>query len=99
MENALLTSRQLEHRLDVTPMTVWNWRQLEDPIPTTVLPGVKGRGGGSPVRFPIGPVAEWLNRNRPTIVHKLFEDSCQCSHCVKMQKLTETVAAAIEKSA
>lgn len=66
-EIRMLTRKELEETLGVTPMTVYLWRKLEDPIPCrTVVKGERHR-----IFFPVAQVHDWLKKYRPNLAPKI----------------------------
>lgn len=84
----LLTQKQLEHRLHVSPMTIYLWRNpsaqeakepsVDEPLPTVIQP--KGVFRHS-VYYNEKDVREWLVRNRPAMVDSFDTDECMCKKC------------------
>lgn len=85
-----ITQKQLEHRLEVTPMTLYLWRKGEGfsyPLPCNVDPsGKKNR-----VAYDEDSVLKWLEVHRSNLVQKFKEDGCECSSCTK-RRITHTGA-------
>lgn len=59
----LLTMKEVEVLVGVTPMTVHNWRKADsDPFPHR---RISNFGTGVRICFPRNEVMDWLKRNRP----------------------------------
>jgi hypothetical protein len=90
-EGEILTSKEVQHRLEITPMMLYYWRFPEKYqeatgieaswIPLPSLLERKGRERHT-LLFPVNEVTEWLRMHRPLLVQKLKTDECQCDHCV-----------------
>lgn len=65
----LLTIKQVCRMFNVTPMSVYHWRQKLE-FPTKIL----GGGKNPPVRFDEGCVLEWAKENQRTVVNLDYLD-------------------------
>lgn len=81
-EHQLLTTTQLQHRLDVTTMTVHLWRKGTAERPA--IPFIrKKRGTKFAIFFPLELVENWLALYKAGRSELIREDHCDCKHCTK----------------
>lgn len=90
-EELLLTSIQLQHRLDITAMTIHYWRQPAEDRPA--IPHlVKKNGNKNAVFFPISEVEQWLNLYKPNKKGMVREDTCDCWHCKRRRRASDATS-------
>lgn len=84
-EDQYLTSQQIEHRLDITPMTLYLWRK-----PSATMPAiphiVQKRGNRNAIFFPIDEVEKWIELYRPEKKDLIRKDDCGCWHCNRRRR-------------
>ncbi len=76
-----LTKIEVEHRLEITPMTLYLWQKGQGQWP--VLPCIKvPKGERNAIFFDYKTTKNWLQQYRPNLVKKL-EKPCECKRCEK----------------
>lgn len=76
-----LTKQEIEHRLEISPMTLYLWQKGKEDLPQLECVKVP-RGKMNGILFKFEVVEDWLKKYRPKIVGKLYVP-CGCKRCNK----------------
>ena len=77
----MLTQKQLQHRLGVTPLTLYQWRSSQDPLPHHTIQKKSNKPGRLPViHYDPVEVDDWVKKYKPLYVGKANQ-LCGCSYC------------------
>jgi len=91
-----LTKIELEHRLEISPMTLYLWQKGSDTTPP--LPHVKiPKGSKNTILFCYEEVLKWLIEYRPALVAKLGVP-CGCKRCARNDRVQNNISSSLTRS-